>query len=312
MIHQSVWMPREGVTRHSGSAIPQDMEFFATPPLEIGKVISAESTLKTSIQAGLTPLRIIVCSLSGLLGAGIGWYLAVVAGLLSTTLVWTIGSLAVLIAYWATRFSHGCSYVGENGIARYTLKGDRNANPKADILPFKDAANLYTSQTRQYVNGVYTSTAYAYWFGKQSGQKYKLLGQYRNEQGWPEAKNSWHFANAAEAAWNNYLLPVVNEQLDRLGYVEFPMQGKLQAVRVGSGFMEFVVKGGVPQRVQVADMKDITLGSGVFQFKHKDAQWWSGKGKYSFNYSNIPNARLFLLCLDRLTGIRWGQNYSHN
>jgi len=305
MIHQSVWLPREGVTRHAGSAIPQDMEFFVTPPLEIGKVISAESTLKTSTQAGLTPLRSIICLASGLLGAGIGWFALLVAEIASTNLVWIVGSLAICLAYWATRFSHRCSYVGEGGIAVYTLKGDRTASPKAEILCFKEATNLYATQTRQYVNGVYTGTRYSYDWGKQSGQKYKLSGQYRNEKGWPEDKNSWHLANAAEVAWNNYLLPIVNEQLDRLGYIEFPIQGKLQAVRVGSGFMEFVVKDGMPQRVQVTDMKDITLGSGVFKFKHKDARWWSGQGKYSFNYSNIPNARLFLLCLGRLTGIRW-------
>jgi DnaJ-class molecular chaperone len=70
------------------------------------------------------------------------------------------------------------------------------------------------------------------------------------------------------------------------------------------------MKGGMSQRVQVVDMREITLGNGVFQFKHKDAQWWSGKGKYTFTYKNIPNANLFLIYLDRLTGIRWEQDIS--
>ncbi len=308
MIHHSVWLPRPDVTRHAGSVIPREMEFFVSPPLEIGPIISAESTLTTSTEAGLTPSRLRACLFWALTGAAIGWGIALVNDIAPANLMVIVGSVAALIAYGVTRFSHRCSYVGESGIAIYRLTGDRTARPKAEILCFKDATNLYTSQTRQYVNGVYTGTMYSYDWSKRAGQKYKLSGQYRSERGWPEDKDAWHFANAAEAAWNNALLPMVNEQLARSGYVEFPLSGHLQAVRVGSGFMEFVTRDSLPQRVQVADMKDITLDSGVFRFKHIDARWWSGKGKYSFTYSTIPNAKLFLLSLDRLTGIRWHQN----
>ena len=83
------------------------------------------------------------------------------------------------------------------------------------------------------------------------------------------------------------------------------MSGNPKAVRIGSGFLEFVLKNGSTQRVEVADMKNISLGGGTFQFLHKDSRWWSGKGKYAFSYAQLPNAKLFLLCLDRLVGIRW-------
>jgi hypothetical protein len=69
--------------------------------------------------------------------------------------------------------------------------------------------------------------------------------------------------------------------------------------------MEFVTKKDGAQRVMVADMRDILLGSGTFQFKHQDSRWWSGKGKYSFQYSNIPNANVFLICLKQFAGISW-------
>jgi hypothetical protein len=52
-------------------------------------------------------------------------------------------------------------------------------------------------------------------------------------------------------------------------------------------------------------MQDITLGSGTFQFKHQDSRWWSGKGKFSFEYGNIPNARIFMICLKELADIYW-------
>lgn len=242
----------------------------------------------------------IICLLAGLLGAGISWLITSLASLAGI-----IGIMAVLIACWRTQFFHRCSYVGEDGIAIYTLKGDRHASAKAEILRFQDATNLYKFQIRNYTNFIYTGTSYSYKFKQKSGKPFELSGRHYNSRGWPQDKNAWHLANAAEAAWSNYLLPVVNEQLERLGYIEFPMEGQLQAVRVGSAFMEFVLKDGVVQRVQVADMKDIMLGSGKFHFAHKDANWWFGKGSYSFYYGDIPNAKLFLLCVKRLTGIAW-------
>jgi len=300
MVHQSVWTPGADVTRHAGSLIPPNRDFFVAPPLEIGQVTSAESTLKTSTQPVSTPFRIIICLLVGLLGVGITW-------LITASAIFTgiIGSLFVLCAYGKTLFLHYCSYVGENGIAIYTLKGDRQNIAKAKVLRFQDATNLYTSQTQHYHNFFYNGTSYSYRFKQKSGQPFELGGSYRSRRGWPKDKDAWHLANTAELAWSNYLLPLVDEQLERLGYIEFPMEGYLQAVRVGPAFMEFVMKDGVVQRVQVADMKSITLGSGMFHFVHKDAQWWSGKGSYSFDYGNIPNAKLFLLCLKRLTGIAW-------
>ena len=168
--HQSVWTPGAGITRHADSPIPPKMEFFTTPPLEIGQVTSAESTLKTSTQAVPTPLRIIICLLAGLLGTGIGWLITSSA---SRTVIF--GILAVLVAFWATRFSHRCSYVGENGIAIYTLKGDRHASVKAEILRFQDTTNLYTSQTRNYTNLIYRGTYYSYLFGQKSGKPFYVI-----------------------------------------------------------------------------------------------------------------------------------------
>jgi hypothetical protein len=210
-----------------------------------------------------------------------------------------------VIAYYHLKFSHCCSYVGEQGIAIYRIRGSRSAKVNTQMLLFKEATNLYTSQTRNYYNGAYSGTTYSYNWILTNRQKFVLSGSHGAEKGVPGYMNEWHCANAGENAWNNTLLPAINDQLNRLGYVEFPIQGNPQAVRIGDGFMEFVTKNGSVTRCEGTDMKDITLGGGTFKFNHKDATWWSGKGKFSFTYSNIPNARLFLICLERLMGIRW-------
>ena len=42
------WIPPDEITRHSGADIPQEMEFFVAPPAEIGTVLTADSSLRSS------------------------------------------------------------------------------------------------------------------------------------------------------------------------------------------------------------------------------------------------------------------------
>ncbi|MBD1923723.1 hypothetical protein H6F77_22020 [Microcoleus sp. FACHB-831] len=49
-----------------------------------------------------------------------------------------------------------------------------------------------------------------------------------------------------------------------------------------------MLKDGTTQQAAITGMKGVKLSEGVFQFTHKDARWWSGRGKYSFTYGNIP------------------------
>lgn len=299
------WTPTENVMRHTGSPLEPDMDFFAEPPPEIGTVISAESTLMDDEAVRRARARKKALLLWVLIGLACGLLLAFVTELplLICLLVGVVGG--ILIALLTTRYFYQCSYVGEQGVALYSLKGDRTAQPQLHIFRYTDGKHLYTQQTRRYKNGVYTGTNYSYRWTRVTGPDFKLENSYHNEKGYPAEDDLWHFASAAERAWSLYLLEAVNHQLNQLGFVEFQLQGTLSAVRIGPGFLEFEEKNGIAQRVEVADMKDIGLGSGVFKFKHKDSTWWSGKGKYSFTYSSIPNAKLFLICLEKLTGIHW-------
>lgn len=298
------WTPTEGVLRHVGSPILSDLEFFVAPPPEIGTIISADSTLTHSQESKTTQKRVRNCLLWGGGGAGIGCYFALRTELplLICVLIW--GAIGIIVALLSSQYFHQCSYVGELGISLHTLKGRRSAQAKTQFLRFQEGKNLFTQQTRNYYNGVYTGTTFNYWWTQLSGPEFRLKGNYRSKEGNPPAENLYHFAKAAEEKWSTHLLPIFREQLNQRGYVEFPIGQTLRVVRIGSGFMEFEEKDGT-HRVEVADMKDIRLGGGIFQFKHQDSTWWSGKGKYSFGYSAIPNARLFLICLEKLAGICW-------
>jgi hypothetical protein len=306
MVYQNDWFPGKDVTLHTGEAIPQERDFFAAPPPEIGAIISADTSLTRAKQ----PLPIVQrLGISAILGSivGLGIMLAGQLGEFDPTfwmLLFGLG-FAAPIYFFFTKFEHTCSYVGTSGIARYRLKGNRTNKPTLEMLCFRDAMNLITKSTRNYFNYIYAGTSYSFIWSKSTGRPYQVQGRYHDEKGWPERHHEWHFLRAAEQIWSNYKLESANLELKQKGYVEFPMSGNPQAVRIGSGFMEFVERSGNAQRVEVADMKDIRLASGVFQFSHKDARWWSGRGRYVFNYANIPNAQLFLICLDSLAGIRW-------
>jgi hypothetical protein len=297
---KSWWRPDPEMTSHNGSAIAIDADFFVEPPDVIGEIVSAATTLPNSTNS-MHP----IIHWGLVIGSGAVVAFLIALGTQSWLLGIMLGSIVSWILWLCIRFKHVCSYVGTQGIVKYELAGSRSAIPKENLLLFADAHSLYTSSTRSYYNGIYTGTNYSYSWVKHSGRKYEISGNYRSEKGTPPEKNIWHFANVSESVWTNHILSNLGEQFERYGYVEFPMSGSLQAVRVGEGFMEFVSKKEGAQRVMVADMRDILLDSGMFQFKHQDSRWWSGKGKYSFQYSNIPNADVFLICLRQFAGISW-------
>ncbi len=297
---QAAWQPPTDVISHGGLPVTIDADFFIAPPPQIGELVSVATTLPNSEH----PLPVAI-RWSIVAGSGILLTVLFQVFLQITMLALLAGIVTGTTAWYLTRFNHTCSFVGTKGLARYDINGSRSALPKESLLLFADANNLYTSTTRNYTNGVYTGTSYRYRWMKNSGGSYEVSGTHRGENKAPEEKNIWHFADMGETAWTRYLLEMIDETLARDGYIEFPLTGNLQAVRVGDGFLEFVSRKDGVQRVLRSEMQDITLGSGTFQFKHQDSRWWSGKGKFSFEYGNIPNARIFMICLKELADIYW-------
>jgi hypothetical protein len=297
----SSWQPSPDVKSHSGSPPNADADFFMPPPPTIGALISADTTLKISTG---NPMPEFLRWAIIIIASGLS-FIVILFGFHNAFFALVGAGFNGWLAWFCTRFYHTCSYVGSKGLIKYELIQSRSAMPKENLLLFADAHSLYTRTTRNYKNGVYTGTSYTYTWKKNSGNQHVITGSYYSEKSAPQDGDNWHFANVAESVWSNHLLSTIDEELDRNGYVEFPIAGALQAVRIGQGFMEFVTKKDGSQRVMIADMRDISLGSGTFQFKHQDSRWWSGKGKYSFEYANIPNARVFLICLSKLAGISW-------
>jgi hypothetical protein len=293
---------------HSGQQRPAEVEFFAEPPAEIGKVISAESTLRPGRQPVPFGVRLLIGAVVG----GVIFYGALWASSganpfdrqIIQILGVLLGLAALGVALLMTRFKAKCSYVGERGAAYFILKGKRDRNPKVQMLLFANAQELRAKQTRQYVNGVYTGTSYDYTWTDPAGKRlWRMKGTYYQRKKGLKAGERFRFVQATEVAWSVHFLERANKVLSAEGSIPFRVD-KRRIVRVGPGFLEFHF-GGDPVRLTQADIASVNLGNGMFQFKHKDSKWYSLSGKYSFQYGSMANGRVFILALEKLMGYQW-------
>mgnify|MGYP001794943680 CR=1 FL=1 len=307
---QSAWQPTPGLKNHSGTPLNDERIFFAEPPESIGPVISASSSLLAKPKEKSLQEKLSGPAIGGFV---VGLFVGVILFALSVAPAIALsvgGAVAIAFGGWCfydeNTFRAECSYLGQNGIAQYAIKGSPSANPTTTLLLFEDAAQLRTHQTRVYKNGVYQRTTYRYSWQQRGQSDYVISGAYHNEKGNPEIWHPFYLGAAAEMVWTQRLLKFANQDLAEKGYVEFPVGKDVQSVKVGSNFLEFTTSAGESQRTAVADMKKVELNSGQFRIVHQDAKWWSGKGKYGFTYGSMPNARLFLLCLQQLAGVQFG------
>lgn len=292
---------------HSGQRRQAEVEFFAEPPAEIGKVKSAESTLRPGREPMSFPVRLLIgVALGGAFVFG-AYYL----GRHDTPFEqefdhragYFFGAIALSVTLLVTRFKVVCSFVGEDGTASFTLTRRRDGIPKVQLLQFAQAEELRAKQTRHYLNGVYTGTTYNYtWTGPDRQRLWRLKGRYHQQKKGLKAGEPFRYLQAAEFAWSVHYLERANSVLNKEGSIPFRVD-EARVVRVGPGFLEFHF-GGEPIRLTPEDIASVTLGGGTFKFKHKDAKWYSLSGKYSFEYGNMANARAFLLALEKLIGYR--------
>src|SRR5262249_24582488 len=141
------------------------------------------------------------------------------------------------------------------------------------------------------------------WCDASKNVKFAIAGQYHRSAIAPNDRSN--FARAAEHVWNQFYLPHLHAQLQREGAVAFRLgTDEARVVRVGPGFLEFHGFDSQPVRVTRAEIASWSLADGEFSFKHVDARWYSGAGKFKFHYGAMPNGQLFLIMLEQLMGLR--------
>jgi hypothetical protein len=301
----------EKLANHGGGPLPGDSDFFADPPEAIGPVLSAHTTLTARKQPWRSGGRLILAGIVGLAGLLVGAVIVVLATPRGDfwQILWpTVGSLlGVGIAYGVTRFSHVCTYVGRDGVAKFTCSGSRDRVKDAGTFLFRDALELRTGQTVRYVNGVYQGTDYSFTWTDVGGRpRHVIGGTFRNQKGPPVTTDLYHYGRAAEMAWTAYLLTQVKRQMALAGSVAFNLKNG-HTLRVAPGKL-ILQMGGEPVEWNAEEIGGVLLDKGVVKVKRADAQegWFSATGVVKFPFDSLANARLFFHLVDKFLGVRIG------
>jgi hypothetical protein len=293
---------------HGGSDIPANADFFVDPPSEIGNLLSAHTTLTKEKEPWSLGGRLVLA----LCGAGVGVLIGLLIIFLARpqSLFWLVvwpfglGAISGLIGFVCTAFSHSCTYVGRDGVARYTCRGDRDQLAKRELFLFRDADELRIAQVRHYTNGVYQNTTYTYtWTDVAKQKQFVIAGSHRNEKGHPPAKDPYHFALASELAWTLYRLNQIDAQLTLGSKITFHLKGK-DVIKIAPDYLKLDVRGAV-EELSARDIGDARIDAGTVVIEAADAQkgWFSSIGVYKFPYHDLGNAQLFLFLMDKLLGI---------
>ncbi len=309
-LERKAWQPPEDVTLHNDQPIPAEMEFLFPPPSEIGKIITAHSTLTRQAEPYSLAMRLILILVLPLVLATVAYLLMPQKrndNLPALAMGFVVGTVSLLIAWWITSFKHQLTFVGVDGIAEITLKSSREATPKTQSLVFRDAWDCVRVKHGITPMGFYTNTQYYFhWSNEQKQNIYVLSGSYRSEAGTPKAPDPYWYGLSGELAWSQHFFERSVNELEKTGSIEFRAStgilfGKELVVRIGSGFIEFDSKGDVT-RLTPNDIKNLSLANGHFSIHTHNTRWFSSQGKFEFDYSTLSNARVFLLALERLVG----------
>lgn len=177
-----------GVLNHGGESLNENLVFFSPPPCGIGRILSANSSLKPTGTKGAT-----------LLDRAVGWL--------------------------ETHGQSDCSYVGEDGLAVATTR-DAGATVFAskDLL-FSRAVALWVDETSHYAGtgwASYTGTTYSFlWLDQYGRTLFDIAGTHKYKSASLPSGHPLHFGHAAERAWTAHYLKRYREVLDSGGSVSF-------------------------------------------------------------------------------------------
>lgn len=296
-------------TLEQDGADHERVEYFIAAPADIGPVLWSTSTLK----AGRRPipfLRRVAIAFSAAFVPATIWIGAMQLREPDPHMnLWMFGQWVAIftlflvpifstIAWYMTIFEVRCAYVGESGAVQYFVRGSLKRRPKIQHMLFTNAAALYSSHVRVYKNGMYAGSFYGFrWVDSKGQMCLEVKGSYQFKKGLTRKQSPFHFAAQAELRWTEILNARSETDIAERGYIRFPLlRGGF--IEIGAGKIVFQIR----RRRQEWNLQEIgsmTLWKGQFLFKRRDAGSIFRRGKISVPYSEIGNARLFLIMMDQ-------------
>jgi hypothetical protein len=299
--------PEATWTDHGGQPVQGDANFFAPPPPAIGTVLSAWTTLRK----GKKPLSGVVLALLILTAVGVE-AAGVVAGLTLTdqpgprTLCIMAGLpvLGLVVIFALAGYCKHCTYVGDQGVARFQLYG-RSDRPQEEVMLFRDARELRVLLEEWFQNGLYSKTNYTYeWKDAQGKGCFRVAGAHTARKELPVSTDPYRFARAAEAAWTAYLLPRARALLERGRTVRFPLtRGRWLGIRKGA----LVLCTGKEEEAWVADeLEALDVAQDTASFRLRGVRRgliFNSAGEFKFQTSKMANTQLFFVLVAEELGL---------
>jgi hypothetical protein len=323
-----VWNLPPEVTNHAGQPISADAVFFAPPPAEIGKILSADSTM--ALGKSLTYKKTFFQRFGRFLRFN-AWIMAGVALVLSFLLVFGWLGLLIFLAltvgpflslHWLANalLRHQCTYVGKDGIARFSWD-PKTAQAKPDgLVLFSRTGGVSVNVTRQNHYSSYYQTDYTYAWSDKNNNDQKLLtiqDFHVSESNVPPGNNPYYFALAGEKAWDDYKFEQAWADLTVNGSVTFthydnynfdPGASSYSPSRnpivVTPKFLDVTYRGDRAQ-CNFSDIRQATICSGILTIQQRvaDPHVWVD-GVYTVDTKYIADAKILLRLLDSLIDLQ--------
>jgi hypothetical protein len=315
-----MWTPPPEVTEHNGEPLTPDLDFFLAPPIEIGAIHTAHTSLKKGVRERPVPLRIVLALVAGAVGflltLGFDYLTKILLVLSEVTrtpvIFWEVlfVPLWVYLGWRKSGFKHFCTFAGERGCAHFQCEHQRTSVTRKSYFLFQDASAVSTRFTRRTKNGVYHGTNFWFdWYSSDSENAiFSITGNHMADSKTPPAGNFYNFARAVEAAWYRYTTPRIDGEFQQKGSVKFYMGNNSWSV-LGRGFIQFVDEHGKVSRCDAEEIGSAKLFDGQLTIRRKDARrsffdLFNSEGVFGFPYGAIHNARLFLYLFEKSLGIR--------
>ena len=211
--------------------------------------------------------------------------------------------MGALVA-WLMKPRPICTYVGREGVSEHKKGAFKESHLD---LCFEDAEALTTAVTREYRNGVYQGTRYAFaWWGAGRQLLFTFRGS-RREPGFAfalEEDPSWDFALAAEAMWSRHRRPRMARELAQNGFLAF-RAGPKRYLYVSDEKLEIEHKSGLLSlpREQIAALR---VNSGALEIHEVGATegLLRSRGIHRLSISEIDNYVLLLEALEEHLELR--------
>jgi hypothetical protein len=246
---------------HFGSIITTERNYFKKPK-NIGKILSAESTIEVGAKPdGILVKLLVVLLIPLMLVSAFTWGVVkwfsisdndelkfIWGGAFVVSLVWSA------VAWVKYSFEGKCSYVGELGFSFYEFKNEVENITKAVEVNFNEVTDVYS-----YLNEEGAVTYY--WMNKDQ-VVYRYFG-----------KNDQSFMNAAKTVWTLFQNKRMIEEMKRDGYLSFNLLNIKRGVEVKSSVrlwkdkIEFLLQNG-SEYYKAEELKNVEIINSVMYFQH--------------------------------------------